>query len=195
MRCLNAWWRGAPRVLSVSTSRRAAPFRGAVEFERSSLVERSNKLFTFSAIQTATDILLTDIAGRSQEDQIQVGVRFWEAVAAQMPEWTLVRERKLTAGEYRRDYVSAHGLALSALAHAGRALIANYPDDWAQRLAALGGLDWSRANTALWEGRAMVQGRISKAHANVNATAEVLKARLGLPVAAAGVTSSAPQKA
>lgn len=167
-------------MIAKEITKRTRIFKGTVEYERSTLAERSGKLFTFSAIQTASAILLADQAEREIEEQVQLGVAFWDAVAATIPEWTMVREKRLSAGEFRRDYVSAHGLALSALAHAGRALIASDPESWRERLGALRGLDWSRNNAEQWEGRAMIRGRLSKAHINVLSTADVVRARLGL---------------
>jgi DNA sulfur modification protein DndB len=40
-------------------------------------------------------------------------------------------------------------------------------------------LDWSRTNPA-WEGRAMLQGRMSKQHSSVQLTANDLKRILGM---------------
>ena len=50
------------------------------------------------------------------------------------------------------------------------------------KLKKLRAVDWSRANEDLWEGRAMVHGRISKARTNVRLTASYLKQHMGLPL-------------
>ncbi|MBI4531778.1 MAG: hypothetical protein HY709_09655 [Candidatus Latescibacteria bacterium] len=65
---------------------------------------------------------------------------------------------------------------------AGYSLITIYPDGWIERLHVLGKLDWSRENSELWEGRAMVRGRMSKARESVQLTANALKQALGLPL-------------
>ena len=54
------------------------------------------------------------------------------------------------------------------------------PGKWCKKLAALNKLDWSRSNRRLWEGRAMVAGRLSKSNVNVLLTGNVIKRRLGL---------------
>jgi len=41
-------------------------------------------------------------------------------------------------------------------------------------------IDWSKANGKLWEGRAMVAGRLTKVQANVQLTANLLKGKLGV---------------
>jgi DNA sulfur modification protein DndB len=166
-------------AIAREVSRRASCFVGLVEYERSNLAERSTKLFTLSAIETATNTLVTEQPEDNQA-RIAVAVRFWEGVATHMPDWRLVRERKATSAEIRRDSIAAHGIALAALAIAGRALMREHPDGWLERLAALDGLDWSRSNAALWEGRALAGGKVSKSHNHVRLTACVLKKRLGL---------------
>src|ERR1700740_2690204 len=62
----------------------------------------------------------------------------------------------------------------------GSELLANEPKRWKDRLKGLRKIDWLRSNKRLWEGRAMVGGRVSKAHNNVLLTAIVIKRALGL---------------
>ena len=80
-----------------------------------------------------------------------------------MPDWQLAHERKVSAAELRRDYIHAHGIALHALGLMGNGLISTEPRKWRARLAALERFDWRRSNTKVWEGTAMIGGRVSKA--------------------------------
>ena len=59
-------------------------------------------------------------------------------------------------------------------------MIAEHPRDWARRLSALEQVDWSRSNPEVWEGRALMNGRVSKANTNVLLTANLLKQQVGL---------------
>jgi DNA sulfur modification protein DndB len=167
-------------AIAREVAKKARCFVNLVDYESSSLARRSQKLFTLSSIETATAQLLTDAPEGT--DYSAVAIEFWDAVADHMPEWRSVRNRKATAGEVRQDSISTHAVALAALAIAGRALMREYPSAWRDRLAALDGIDWSRSNGELWEGRAMTGGKVSKAHANVRLTACVLKKRLELPL-------------
>lgn len=97
-----------------------------------------------------------------------------------IPEWQMAQARKVSAAELRRDFVHSHGIALHALGIMGSTLIASEPKKWKERLRALSKVDWARSNTKLWEGRAMIGGRVSKAHNNVLLTVIVLKRALGL---------------
>jgi DNA sulfur modification protein DndB len=73
---------------------------------------------------------------------------------------------------------------LQALGRVGNALLHASPDNWKPALARLGSLDWRRGNAALWEGRAMIGGRVSKAQQNVLLTTNAIKNHLGLELAA-----------
>ena len=62
----------------------------------------------------------------------------------------------------------------------GHALIEQYPDNWQEKLVQLQKIDWSRENAKVWEGRAMVGGRINKSQTNLTLTTGVIKHFLGL---------------
>lgn len=159
----------------------SAIFRDIVEMERTTLAPRSRKLFTLSAVYGGTRALL----GRHELERAEAVERaclFWEACADAISDWHAVRERRSSAGEMRRDYLHSHGIALQALGIAGHQLYAREPEaEAAPRLQPLRDLDWSRTNP-LWEGRALIGGRVSKASANVVLTANVVMQTLGLPL-------------
>ena len=71
-------------------------------------------------------------------------------------------------------------LGTGAMGIAGNQLLRESPDDWKSRIKRLSNLDWSRKNTKLWEGRAMIGGKVSKARQNLLLTANVVKNHLGL---------------
>ena len=155
-------------------------FRDLVELEKTSLAPRSRRLFTLSAIYHATNELLADLPEDEPEESARVALEFWETVAGQLDEWERVRRGELTAGEVRADFIHTHGVVLQALARTGRALISHYPRRWQEKLRELKEIDWRRANSELWEGRALVGGQLSKAHQNVTLTANAIKTHLGL---------------
>jgi DNA sulfur modification protein DndB len=49
-----------------------------------------------------------------------------------------------------------------------------------KKLAALEKIDWSRGNAKVWEGRALIGGKVSKVTTNVVLTTNVVKNALGL---------------
>lgn len=158
-------------------------FKGLTETEKTTISNRSIKLFTLSSIYQGTRALLSKPKnGRLSSQEEALTIEFWTEVGKHIHEWQLAQARKVTSAELRRDFIHAHGLALHALGIAGAALVAAEPKRWKERLKALSKVDWLRSNTRLWEGRAMVGGRVSKAHNNVILTAAVLKKALGLPL-------------
>lgn len=155
-------------------------FRDVVELEKTSLAPRARRLFTLSAIYHATNELLTGLPETEPEESARLALEFWETVAGHIDEWERVRRGELTAGEVRSDFIHTHGVVLQALARTGRALVLHYPKQWQEKLSCLKELDWRRANSKLWEGRALVGGQLSKAHQNVTLTANAIKTHLGL---------------
>lgn len=157
-------------------------FRDVVDMEHSTLSLKSRKLFTLSAIYTATSALLLNLDKGRIKDNAELAAAFWEEAAKQFPEWQMVRERRMPASDVRRDFIHSHGIALQAIGRVGNCLMQNGSGGWKRPLAKLRNLDWSRANAKLWEGRAMIGGRVSKAGHNVTLTTNAIKNHLGLPL-------------
>jgi len=155
-------------------------FRDIVDLEKSSLAPRSRKLFTLSAFYNACADLVQDLATGELEKDAQFAREFWETVAKHFPSWIQVRDGKLAASEVREGFIHSHGIALQAIGKAGNALLKGSPGAWKPRLKELGQIDWSRKNARLWEGRALIGGKVSKVTTNVILTTNVLKRRLGV---------------
>jgi DNA sulfur modification protein DndB len=157
-------------------------FRDVVDMEHSSLAKRSRKLFTLSAFYNACADLVDGLAIGDLDTDAALARGYWEALATVIPEWSRVIAGDMAASEVREDYIHSHGIALQGLGKAGNALIKAEPDDWRSRLIAVGNMDWSRKNTALWEGRAMSSGRVIKGNNNVVLVCNAVKRALGLPL-------------
>jgi DNA sulfur modification protein DndB len=165
---------------------RVSVFKNLTETERTSLPRRSTKLYCLSNIYQATQALFGRAKRRSvPQEQEQLGYEFWEEVARCIPEWQLAAERKVSCEELRKEYVHAHGVALQALGLAGAGLLAQEPRGWKGKLKGLRKVDWRRSNAAVWEGRAVLGGRVSKAHFHVLLTSNLLKQHLGVPLGSA----------
>ena len=155
-------------------------FQDLVEMEKSSLAARSRKLFTLSAIHSGNTALLGEEEIEDIEQAAEVCDDFWIEVAKNIPEWQLVRDSKMSAGEVRKDFLHSHAIMLQALGIVGHSLLRDYPQDWKKRIAKLQEIDWSRSNSALWEGRALVGGHVSKSRQNVVLAASAIKSQLGI---------------
>lgn len=161
---------------------RSPIFRDVVEMEKTTLAKRSRRLFTLSAIYSATSALVDQIEHSSIEDLADLAAAFWEEVARQFPEWLRVREGKMSAGEVRQDFIHTHAVVLQAIGRAGNALLLKSRSDqaWRRQVRKLGALDWSRSNADVWEGRALVGGKVSKSGQNVTLSTNLIKKRFGL---------------
>jgi DNA sulfur modification protein DndB len=155
-------------------------FRDIVDLEKSSLAPRSRKLFTLSAFYNASADLVEGVATGILEDDAKMARDFWESVARHFPAWTQVRDGKLASSEVRESFIHSHGIALQAIGKAGNALLKGNPSGWKTRLKALSQINWSRKNAPLWEGRALIGGRVSKATNNVILTTNAIKQKLGI---------------
>lgn len=159
---------------------KSTAFKDLVEMERSTLSERSRKLFTLSAIHTGCSVLLDSAEYSNVEHASKICIEFWDEVANHIPEWELVRSSRMTAGEIRRDFLHSHAIALQAFGIVGRDLVQSDQVNWRTRLSEIGKIEWSRSNANVWEGRALIGGRVSKSSNNVTLTANFIKHRLGL---------------
>lgn len=157
-------------------------FNRMTEMEKSSISNRSTKLVTLSSIKNASKALLR----KNNKDQIlteekNIAVEFWEEVVTNMTDWQMALRKEVAPAELRNDYIHAHGVMLQAMGQIGADLLTQYQKNWKTILQGLKNIDWSRTNP-VWEGRAMNQGRISKAHINVMLTGNYIKQKLNIPL-------------
>lgn len=157
-------------------------FKGFTDVEKTTLSNRSVKLFTLNAIYQGTRALLGKQTKHAQpiDGDAEAAVKFWTQVSRAIPEWQQLVDRKVSAAELRRNFIHAHGITLQALGIAGGSLLTLYPKDWKQRLQRLQRVDWSRANEKMWEGRALIGGHLSKRQDNIRLTANAIKQVLGV---------------
>jgi DNA sulfur modification protein DndB len=163
---------------------RVPVFTDLTELEKSSISNRSLKLFTLSGIYNATHTLLGGLEISTVDEKLGVATDYWVEVAKHIPDWKLAKERKVSPAELRRDFIHAHTLALAGLGRVGNSLLGSRVKDWQTPLKRLGSLDWSRGNGTMWEGRAMNAGRLSKKTVNVMLVGNLLKKHLGLKLSA-----------
>lgn len=159
-------------------------FNGLTDLEKTSVSNRSTKLFTLSSIYQATEELLgktTKVKTVSKEEE-EIARAYWTEVTKHIPEWEQLIRKEVSSAELRAHYIHSHGIALHALGILGYHLINTYPSTWRDELVLLEGIDWARSNDALWEGRAMIGGRVSKARMNLVLTVILLKTVLELPL-------------
>lgn len=166
-----------------------ACFKKLTDCERSSLSNRSSKLFTMSSIKLASRSLLRKSArDKITTEEMELATDFWQQVYQGMPDWKLAEQRSVSTSELRQNFIHSHGIALHALGCVGADLISQHPDSWKDLLGKIETIDWLRSNTKNWEGRALMYGKLSKARVNVALTANLIKMHIGMSLNAEDLT-------
>lgn len=160
-------------------------FKGLTEKEKTTISNRSHKLFTLSGIYQATGALLDARKNQPIKDtEKEFAYSYWTELGRIVPQWKQAIENDVRSAELRMDYVNVHSILLHALGHVGYSLRQKHPKDWAIHLQALANIDWSRSNSVAWDGRAMIGGKMSKSRQNEILTTVYLKQALDLPLTA-----------
>ncbi|MFT3941571.1 DNA sulfur modification protein DndB [Rhodopseudomonas sp.] len=152
-------------------------FRELTEKSDMSLRAKSPKLFTLAALYDANRELLK---GREQADVVDNALylqEYWGEVAKHMPDWRAVLTQHKTAIELRADKIASHSTVLRALGGLGLDLMKD--DNWRDRLAALGEIDWSKKNPD-WENVCIIANSVVSNRQARAATKAYIKAKLGM---------------
>ena len=130
-------------------------FEGLVEMEKTTISNRSRKLFTLSAIYHGTKALLKDVESNYDE----IAYSFWNAVFEATEEWKAVAEKHLKASDVRRDYICSLGVTITALGMAGNKLIKQSPLEWKEKIIVLKDVDWNKKSET-WNGLVVVNDKV-----------------------------------
>lgn len=155
-------------------------FNGFTELEKSTISNRSTKIFTLSGIYRANNELLNDAHEEPMEQLFRISFDFWSAVTQFIPEFGRVKEGELSAAELRKDYITAHTITLVAIGRAGKFLLEQHPSSWEKALSRLQDVDWRKTNTSYWEGRIIAGGKVATSHNNLVLLTNMIKKILGL---------------
>ncbi len=169
--------------LAKEVSENVEVFQGMTETAKTTISNRSRKLFTLSGIYQAT-LKLLDKGKNSEvsEDETQLAILFWNIVANQIPHWKQAKKGDVSSHELRNDFIHAHGIALQAIANCGYYLLSKQPKQWEKKLLSLQSIDWRRSSAKIWEGRALTAGRLNKSSNNVTLTSNLIKKTMGIPL-------------
>lgn len=135
--------RDALSIIVRGIAQEAPFFKDLVEMEKTTISNRSKSLFTLSAIYHGTEALLKDFEG-NKEDAKSLAYRYWNEVSNYIPQWEAVCRGVMKASEVRRDYICSLSVTFLALGIAGNKLVKTLPDTWAERMAKLRDIDWSK---------------------------------------------------
>lgn len=175
-------------ALTMEVSEEVEVFKGMVDKERITIPLRSPKLFTLATLYDANDELLGDqVEKRGSKDygrKLTLAVEYWTEVSRVVSDWRKVKDEDLKATELRQEKINTHAVVMRALGGVGKVLVAEYPQDWKQKLTPLRNIDWrksvgSRVNP-LWDNVCITAGSVVSNRQARMQTLAVLKRELGL---------------
>ena len=173
--------RDAYSMFIVKLANNVEIFRDRVELEKTSISNRSTKFFTLSGISEAIKHLLSHNTKIISEEQEKFVTEFWNEVARNIPEWSLLLEKKVSSGELRKNFVHSHSNLLSTLGIVGAVLLKKYPNEWKEKLKGLRELGWSRTDK-MWDGRLVMEGKMLKTKIGMELAANAILNSLGIPL-------------
>lgn len=149
-------------------------FKGRIEKEKSSISNRSRKLFTLSALYNANKHIFSDVKTSSPqqiEKDFNFAKEYWNFLSEIIKPWVLVKEDKLSAYEFRKEFTVGHAVLLETLGMVGGQF--KELRNWKEKIRPLEKIDWSRSNPQ-WDGLAVEKGRMVKKPSNVIGTFDFL---------------------
>lgn len=154
-------------------------FHNRTEMEKTSISNRSTKFVTLNGISDATKLLLKIKTKTISPEKQKLAAEFWDTVSKNIPEWSLLVERKIVTSELRENYVHAHTNILNSLGMVGHVLTSKFPDTWKSQLKGLQKIDWAR-DSPIWEGKIMLDGKMLKQKAGIRKAANVILNECGV---------------
>ena len=166
-------------------------FRRTTDYQKTSLARRSKKLFTYSNIVGAnTELMKGAATTKDIAEDLAVCGAFWEAVASNFPEWKYVAEDTMTASDVRDTSIAPSGVVMHAIGRVGNELLIRHRSNWKDYVSKLSSINWSRNNPE-WEGRVLIQDKISKSHTSILLASALIKQKIGLEADTAELSAEA----
>lgn len=155
-------------------------FQNRVDLEKTSISNRSVKVFTLNGISDATMRLLGTSKGRKlSSEEKEIISTFWETVSKNIPEWQLLIQDKVSSFELRKEFVHTNTNVLNSLGIVGYIMMREYPDTWKEKLRGLKNINWSRSNPD-WQGRLIVNKQMVKNSRGVELAANTILQKCGI---------------
>lgn len=152
-------------------------FKGSIELEKTSISNRSKKVFTLSSVYRANKTLLGSLHIADTEWK-QTARDYWNEITSYMIPWKELLKGK-PSYTLRKETIAVHDLSLQTIAIVGNYLLSKHPDEWKDMISGFQTIDWNRTNDE-WNNRALYSGRLRKSYSNVVLTANLLKTKLGI---------------
>jgi len=160
-----------------------------IEREKTTLSNRTSKLYTLSALNSANKNMLKGHL-EDEESSMLIAKEFWSQAVEQLPEWKRLSVDSARSSELRQETILAHGVTLKALGRVAFRLLELEPpnSDFRRHLTEIGKVDWSKRNSELWSGRALNSGRINGSKKSERLIENQILSQIGIPLSNDGET-------
>lgn len=149
------------------------------DVESDALGKFSAKLFTLNSFYTANQHI---IGSAEVTDEIKdFCIKYWNLVVESIQEWQQLINKELTKKSLREEYIVTQNIVLYALGKLGNYFLKNRHMNMYDFLPNLRKINWLRTNSD-WEGRAIVNGKISVKSSNITLTYIKIKELIGIPL-------------
>lgn len=149
------------------------------DVESDALGKFSAKLFTLNSFYTANQHI---IGSMEITDEIKdFCIKYWNLVVESIQEWQQLINKELTKKSLREEYIVTQNIVLYALGKLGNYFLKNRHMNMHDFLPNLRKINWLRTNSD-WEGRAIVNGKISVKSSNITLTYIKIKELIGIPL-------------
>lgn len=152
-------------------------FRDRTEMERTNISNRSTNFFTLNGIADATKNLLKIKTKSISAEKQKLAAAYWNALHQNIPEWNLLVQKKISAGDLRKNYVHAHTNILNALGLVGYVLTQR--SNWKNKLRGLQKIDWQK-NSPIWQDKVVMDGKMLKNRLGIKRAANEILIQLGV---------------
>ena len=152
-------------------------FYERTEMEKTNISNAAKETFTLNGISEATKHLLQLKTKSISPDKQKLVVEYWNKVAANIPEWNLLMEKKIKPKELRDSYVHAHTNILNALGMVGNILTQR--KDWKDKIKGFRKIDWRR-ESPIWQDKVVMDGKMLKNRLGIKRAANEILAQIGV---------------
>lgn len=153
-------------------------FCGRTEKERTNISNRSTNFFTLNGIADATKHLLKLKTKSISSEKQKLAAEYWNVLSRNIPQWNLLMQKQIAAGDLRKDYVHAHTNTLNALGMIG--YILTQRPDWKTKIRGLQKIDW-RKDSPVWQDKIVMDGKMLKNRLGIKRAANEILKQLGIP--------------
>ncbi len=152
------------------------------DLEVDNLSKFSPKIFTLTNIFSSICSILNKKKGESIAKYDEKFVKeYLKKLCDYMHEWKQVQCKNISASEFRKNYINAHGVVLVALGQLGNYFYRSNITDYTKHIESLNTINWSRSNIDDWGDRAITRdGRINKSSTSIKLTCNRIKTLLGI---------------